>query len=268
MTQNAYKAKLALMRAGLKVGLAYRLDYIVHLFSVPVNTIIYYFLWKAIFEYSGQTVIRGFTLEEMVTYYVIIMIVSFITWTDVDQWIEQEVLQGNMIGPLMKPVSYLENKLYFTIGTNLLGILIQFLPVIIIGSLIGITLVKGWYILLFIISVAIAGALFFLFSYLLGLSSFWLKRIKGMRRMQRSIIWFLSGSFIPLTFFPQGVQRVFEYLPFMHIKYVPVTIYLGKIGVTDALFSLSVGLAWAGVLYLLALVVWKRAFKKFSGAGT
>lgn len=255
-------------KAGLKVGLMYKFHYIVNLFAVPVSVLIYYYLWSAIFNYSGSDIIRGFKLSEMVTYYAIAMIVGFITWTDVDAWIEDDIIQGYMVSDLMKPMTYIANSIYFTIGMNWLGLLIQFIPVVIVGSLFGITMVTGWYIPLFIISVVIAAALYFMIAYLIGLTAFWLKRISGIRRVRRVVVGFLSGSFIPLTFFPPFWQKVFSYLPFAYMKYTPVSIYMGKVSLIDAGISIIMGIVWVMLLYWFGLWLWKKGLGKFTGAGT
>jgi len=256
------------VKGGIKTGLAYRFHYIVNLIMVPVNVIIFWFLWKSIYTFSNLEVINGFTQPEIVTYYVIAMVVGFITWTDVDKWMENAIIQGNLINSLMKPMSHFANSVFFTIGMNWLGVLIQFIPVVIIGLLFGLHMVTGWYILLFIISVAIAIVLYFIIAYLTGLTAFWLKRIGGLVRMRRAVVAFLAGGFIPLTFFPETLQRVFLYLPFQHIRFTPVSIYMQKFTITESVIAIAIGLVWTIVLYLLSKIIWKKAFKKFAGAGT
>lgn len=256
------------MKTEFKVALVYKLHFFVSLFSVPINVLIYYFLWQAIFTYSGEDVIRGYTFGEMVTYYVISMIVGFMTYSEVDEWMEYDVVHGHMVNALMKPFSYFSWNLYATIAINGFGILVEIIPVFIVGLLIGLQAPALTHLALFLVSVVIAAALYHLFAYLTGLAAFWLKRIRGLRRSRRIIIAFLSGSLLPLTFFPVGLQGVFEYLPFTFMRFTPVQLYMGKMGVGEAVLSLSVGVAWVLLLYLASRQLWERAFKKFSGAGT
>lgn len=266
MTTNMRKG-WSITKLAYKVGIVYRLHYFVSLFSVPVNVLIYYFLWKAIFTYSGETIIRGYTLPEIVTYYVIAMLVGFITYSEVDEWMEFEVVHGKLVSVLMNPIGYFAWMAYQTIGMNLFGIIVEIIPIMIIGLLIGLQAPSLMYLGFFIISVAIAAALYHLFAYMTGLAAFWLKRIRGIRRSRRVIIAFLSGSLIPLTFFPAGVQKAFMYLPFSNMRFSPVQIYLGKFTITQTLISLLVGIVWIVILYQFTKIIWKKAFKKFSGAG-
>ena len=257
----------SITKLAYKVGIVYRLHYFVSLFSIPINVLIYYFLWKAIFSYSGQDLIRGYTLAELVTYYVIVMIVGFITYSEVDEWMEFGIVQGSMVSTLMNPVSLFSWMSYNTLGMNLFGIIVEIIPATIIGLVVGLQAPTISNLAFFIIAVAIAAALYHLFAYLTGLAAFWLKRIRGIRRSRRIIIAFLSGSLLPLTFFPDSIQQVFSYLPFSAMRFSPVQIYLGKYTLEQTLVSLGIGALWVLLIYQLTRYIWKRAFKKFSGAG-
>ncbi|MEZ5364891.1 MAG: ABC-2 family transporter protein [Bryobacterales bacterium] len=39
----------------------------------------------------------------------------------------------------------------------------------------------------------------------------------------------LSGLLVPLTMFPPALAKVMVWLPFQHIAYTPLRIYLGKL---------------------------------------
>ncbi|MBN1274879.1 ABC-2 family transporter protein [Candidatus Woesearchaeota archaeon] len=264
---SGWRKGLAVTKLGFKESLAYKFHYFVSLFGVPVNVLIYYFLWKAIFTYSGQDVINGYTLQEMVTYYVIVMLVGFITYSQVDEWIEYEVVHGHMVNAMMKPLSYFKWHLYNTLGMNSLGIIIQIIPVMLVGLALGLKAPSPGNLPLLIIAITIAAALYHLLTYLTGLAAFWLLRIRGLRRSRRVIVAFLSGSMLPLTFFPAGMQKVFSFLPFTFMRFTPVQIYMGKVAAAEAVLGLCIGLAWVLALYLVTRWVWERAFKKFSGAG-
>ena len=54
------KAYIAQAKVGLKVGIKYRFHFIITLITVPLSLVIYYFLWQAIYTYTGQEIIRGF----------------------------------------------------------------------------------------------------------------------------------------------------------------------------------------------------------------
>ena len=183
------KVSKAVIRTGLKVGLAYRFDFLVSVLVTPISVIIFYFLWKSIYEYSGVDVINGFTFSMMVSYYVINMIVGFFTWSNVNKWIEYDVIHGDVIATLLKPLSYFKHMYFFELGINMLAIVLEAIPVFIIGFIFfNVILATPINTLLFAFSLVFASWIFFLLSYLIGLSSFWLNRISGISRAKKPII--------------------------------------------------------------------------------
>ena len=255
-------------KKGIKTWSTYRFEFVVGLLSVPISLIIYFFLWKSVYAYTGEGVIRGFTFQQMVNYYVLSMIVGFFTWSEVDKWVEQDLLHGNTISSLLKPVSFISWYMFFEIGINIMNIIWQMIPVFIIGFVFfGLGIAPAFNFIAFLISLLLAFFIYYGMTFLLGLSAFWLKKITGLRRVRRVVLGFLGGSFIPLTLFPEWAQSVLHYLPFESTRFVPITIYLGTISNTEVLKALGVQLFWIAALYGLIYLVWKRAYKLYSSVG-
>ena len=77
-----------------------------------------------------------------------------------------------------------------------------------------------------------------------------------------AVLLFLTGQLIPLSFFPDVVQKVFSYLPFSSMTYTPVMIYLGKYQGMELLKVLLIQLAWVVLLYLFGSLIWKKVTKR------
>ncbi len=255
-------------KTGIKIWSTYRFEFIAVLINTPLTLVIYYFLWKSIFGYMGVELIRGFTLQEMINYYVLGMIVSFFTWSEVDKWIEQDLLHGRMISSMLKPVPFLSWHLSLESGVNLMNIIWQMVPVFIIGFVFfGLRVAPLFNFVAFCISLVFAFLIYFGLTYLLGLSAFWLKRITGLRRLRRIIIGFFSGTFMPLTFFPQVWQNILNYSPFPYAKFVPITIYLGSLSASGVIKALLIQLAWIIGLSVIAYWMFRQAYKRYSSVG-
>ena len=97
-----------------------------------------------------------------------------------------------------------------------------------------------------------------LFDFCFGMVAFFTTYIFGMLMAKEAIMSFLTGQLIPLSFFPEVVQRMFDFLPFSSIVYTPVMIYLGKYTGSELLFVLFRQAAWVVILYLLGTFIWKR----------
>jgi ABC-2 type transport system permease protein len=92
----------------------------------------------------------------------------------------------------------------------------------------------------------------------------------GINIVKETIVLLLSGATIPLAFFPEGLRRVVEYLPFRAVYDIPLTILLGKNG-TDSLQGLTemlgIQLAWCIVLTILGNLFWNHAVKRITVNG-
>ena len=266
--KKVIKSYWAQAKTGFKVGIKYRFHFIISMITVPLSLIIYYFLWQSIYSYTGQDVIRGFTFNAMIQYYVLSMIVGFFVWCDVDKWMSQDIRRGHIITMFTYPMRFLWQHLAFEIGMNTLGILLEMIPVFAIGFLFfGLETAPVFNFIAFLFSIVLAFFLAFFVSFNVGLSAFWLKKIEGLRRVRRTLVVFLSGGMIPLSFFPLWAQFVSKFLPFEYIRYVPIQIYLGKYSVSGTIGMLALQLVWIILLYLLSQAVYKKAFKQFAGAG-
>lgn len=258
----------AVAKTGFKVALAYRFDFFVTLVTAPITLIVFYFLWKSIFAYSGEEVIQGFTFNAMVSYYLINMIVAFFTWSKIERWMEEGIRFGHMIMELLRPIEHFFSVFSFELGLNMLGILVQAIPFFIAGVLFFGIIIPSWInIAFFVISLVLANFLFFLISYLIGLLAFWFKRIEGLSRAKKPVIFFLSGGLIPLTFLPLTLQKISYYLPFQYIRFIPISFYLGRYNLAQMFGLLAVQIAWVLSLFIIAKLMWVKAFKRFAGAG-
>jgi len=255
-------------KAGFKVALAYRFEFFITLITAPVSLIVFYFLWKSIFAYSGEEIIRGFTFNAMVSYYLLNLIVAFFTWSRIERYMEHDIRHGHMIMDLLRPLEYLYSIMIFEFGLTSLAIFMQAVPFFIIGILFFDLVMASWInIIFFAISLVLAHVLYFLISYLIGLTAFWFQRIEGLSRAKKPVIHFLSGGLIPLTFLPLALQNISYYLPFQYIRFVPITLYLGSYELAEMFKLLGIQIAWVVILLAIAKLTWMRAFKKFAGAG-
>ncbi len=74
----------------------------------------------------------------------------------------------------------------------------------------------------------------------------------------------LSGLLIPMAFFPDRLQKVLAWLPFEHIAYTPLQIYLGKLDHPTTLRMLGIQWFWVVALLVLAHLWWSRASEKIT----
>jgi len=263
-----YKKIRSLVKAGFKEAVAYRFHFYITLITSPLQLLIYYFLWKSIFSYSGQETIKGFTFEVMISYYALNMIVSFFTWSNVDEWLEKDVRHGELISSLLRPFKIIYYYFFNLLGISSLAIILEIIPLFLIAIFFfGLNIAPIFYFIAFLVSLILALLISFLVSYITGMTTFWFNQISGIRRVKRVLVVFLSGGMIPLTFFPEVFQKISSYLPFQYMRFTTINIYLQNYTHLETIMTLGVQAAWILLLYAIAELIWYKAFRKFAGAG-
>ena len=205
---------LSTVKFGIRESLAYRFEIILWFLIAVANIVVVYFLWQAIFSINGAAQIRGFTFDGMMAYYVIAIIVSWLTFNNLEMDFAEHVRTGALFNRIIRPASLCWQYILWRLGDRVISILLQSIPMALIAILIFNLTTTSTYFILFLISLTLAVFLSFLFSFLFGMSAFWLIKIGGLVRIKTGIEDLVSGFIIPLTFFPAKVQTLLAFLPF------------------------------------------------------
>ena len=89
----------------------------------------------------------------------------------------------------------------------------------------------------------------------------------GLSQIMQAIVNLLSGTLIPIAFFPKWAQTITNFLPFSSAIYTPSMIYLGKINGISILLALGLQLFWGVVLMIIAKKMWKSLIKTLTILG-
>ena len=259
-------------RAGAQGAMAYRINFLGFFFGESLYCFVMYFIWRAVFAASGESVFMGFTLTDMTLYVFLANIARFFTGTDSTQMLAEEIRDGSIIMRMIKPV-YVDLSLLATeIGDKAVMSLFIFLPVMIGVEVyryfaLGYVAFNIGLFLAFVLSVILSYILSFYVNLMFGYLAFWLMNIWGFSILKESIIKFFSGSLIPLAFFPGIVRTIFEQLPLASIVYTPVMIYMGKITEIDLAFAYAKQIVWIVVFVMLSKLLWRFAEKRLAVQG-
>ncbi|MGW1714562.1 ABC transporter permease [Streptomyces sp. NPDC002156] len=77
----------------------------------------------------------------------------------------------------------------------------------------------------------------------------------------------LSGVYAPLWFFPDWFITLSAFLPFQATLSVPLSLYVGRIPLSDAAFQLAVQTGWIVLLALFTRFLWSRAARRVISQG-
>ena len=252
--------------AFLKI-LAYRLRYFTGILTYFINVSVYYFIWRAIYSAGPNT--AGYDLEQIVTYVAVGWIIRSFYFNNIDRDMAAEVSEGKIAVNLIKPVDTQMMYLSQTVGESCFRFLMFTLPIALCIFLVypvrpPASFSSG---ALFVVSCLLALLIFALINFMVGTCALQIQSILGVIRAKYFIMEFTSGLLLPITFFPQGLQRLLFFLPFPHVSYTPLQIYLGRARGMAAYQALAVQLFWIAALFLAGRAYWRAATRRLSIQG-
>lgn len=95
--------------------------------------------------------------------------------------------------------------------------------------------------------------LYMLIFTVIGMSAMVFLEIWAIQRIIRDVIQFLSGSFIPLSLFPDALFQMNQFLPFRFLFSFPLELMLNERKLSEQVENFSVLSAW---LIFFAVFVW------------
>ncbi|HKS82087.1 MAG TPA: ABC-2 family transporter protein [Candidatus Acidoferrales bacterium] len=255
---------LEFSRIGFVNILAFRLRYFTGIVTYFLNVTVYYFIWSAVFR-SGQA-IAGYNLAQIITYVSVGWIIRSFYWNTIDQEMAYEVIEGKIAMDLIKPVSVQWMWICRAMGESAFRLGLLTLPVAVVVALVFPIQAPASRENFLLFLVGVLGSFFLMgaINFMIGTCAIPLKSILALIRAKYWLIELLSGLLIPMTFFPPVVQRVLAWLPFEHIAYSPLQIYLGKLNQAEALRALATQWIWIAVLMYLAHLWWSRSLRNIT----
>ncbi len=261
---------LHIIGIGIQRTLVYRVNFFARsLFGlIPLTATI--LLWQTIYrDRIGD--VAGYTLRQMISYYLIATIVDALTAVAEDDWqIAADIRDGNISQFLVKPIDYLAYRFSLYSAGRLIYTAVASVPIAIF-----IFCLRDYFVLPkdaaacvgFALSVAMAGLLQFLISYTMALLSFWVLEVATFIFILFAFEYLASGHLFPLDILPPVVAQALHFTPFPYLLYFPVSVYLGQATGTALWQGLAIQATWVLAAYALARFVWSRGIRKYAAFG-
>jgi len=258
------------LNIGIQNTLVYRVNFLFRsLFGlIPLMATIS--LWRAI--YSGQSSdVAGYTLAQMISYYLIVTIVDALTAVNEDDWqIAADIKDGNISQFLLKPIDYLTYRLCLFGAGRMIYTAVAFVPVTLFilsqrkfFVLPANSSTIGW----FVVSMVLTGLLQFFTSYTMALLAFWVLEVSTFIFILFAFEYIAGGHLFPLDILPPAIERVLHFTPFPYQLFFPVSIYVGKTSGRELYEGLVIQVSWVIASYALARFIWNRGVRKYSAVG-
>jgi len=255
---------------GIQNTLVYRVNFFCRAFFNLVPLFATMSLWQAI--YAGKpTEIAGYTLAQMLSYYLLVTIVEAATSVTEDDWqIAADIKDGAIGQFLIRPMDYIHYRLCLFFSGRVVYALAALVPV---------TAFIYWqfeYLLapagntalvVFLISLPLSAVLQFFLSYLIAMLAFWVLEISSFTFILLAIERLASGQMFPLDILPHWLTQAVMWTPFPYGTFFPVSVYLGKVTGSGLAQGLFLQAFWILALYALSRYVWRRGLRSYTVVG-
>lgn len=258
---------LEFSRIGFLNMLAFRLRYYTGIFTYLINVTVYYFIWRAIFSVDPH--FAGFTLPQMITYVAVGWIIRSMYFNNLDTEMAEDILDGRMTMTMVKPVSVQMSYVARSMGESAFRLLLLTVPAAVAIGLIFPVLppASAFHFAAFLVSLAGSVLLVAGLNFIVGACAVRLTSILGLLRAKFWVQDLLSGVLVPLTLLPPPLRAVSRWLPFEHIGFTPLMIYLGKISWAGVAWALTAEAVWIAFLLWFGAWFWRVMSRKITVHG-
>jgi ABC-2 type transport system permease protein len=255
----------------LRKSTAFRLGFVLRqlLHGVPrpaVMAVVY----AAIFEATGVTELRGYTLGDLIAYLVWSALLIKCLTDERTLDVGEQIFDGYVTKYLVMPVSFLT----LLWGRVVQHTLVQAASAALVYATGAVLLPDLWPVPVSALALAQAATLlllgaacFHLVHLVIGLLAFWLDVVWALHNMFAFVAAFIAGALVPIALMPTEVGAVFAVLFPYWTVFAPAELLLGRMESGDFFRGVGVLCATLAALQLLALFTWKRGLVRYAGSG-
>lgn len=249
---------LYLTRLTIMTGLQYKAFFLANLLSLSVRILVGLFVWKTIF--LNQSQVKGFTLETFTTYLIFANLLASLNSFSIGQDLSRSILKGTITGELLRPYSFIIGLFFKDLGFKLLETFKFALSLLVV-----LLLQAHFYLpdlphfLLFLVSSLLGMFIVQLLDLAFGFLSFFTVNSWGVLILRNGLFNLTSGALLPLSFYPQVVEKFLVFFPYHHAVNLPIAILLGQEEPSQGLLWQSL---WIPFLMVLIALLWQEARRR------
>jgi ABC-2 type transport system permease protein len=235
------------------------LDYALRLLRVLVLIA----LWRVML--GGNAVAGGMSLAAVLTYTVIAEV--FAHQLEVKTTISDAFWQGTIVLRFLRPINLIGQFSAEMAGNWIVHFALFSVPLLALAPLLGVdarpasALAGGLAALSLALGIVVGLAMEVLFATLTVALE---QPVWTVENVRTAVATLLSGSVLPLTYYPFGLGEMFTWLPFAAMAWAPLAIYTGS---DDPARLIVLQVLWAFVLWALAGYLWRANREKVVGYG-
>lgn len=265
------KKYIAFFRLRFSMGLQYR--------TAAFAGIITQFAWGSMeilmFRAFYQTAPNSFPMTFQSTCAYVWMqqafLALFMAWM-MENEIFDTIVSGNIAYELCRPIHIYDMWFARSLATRGAKAVLRCFPILLVAAFLpapyGLMLPAdpiafGLFLLTLVTGLGVTVA----FCMLVYMASFFTISPSGIRIVAVSVVEFLSGSTIPLPFFPEKLREILELLPFASMQNVPLRIYSGDLTGAPMQRAILIQFFWLFALIAIGKLLDAAAMKKITVQG-
>ena len=248
-------------RVEIRQQLVFRTNFFLGIIMIVLRVLILIALWNAL--YIGKDLVDGIDLPTMRFYTVASIILEILISANIERGVSEKVKDGSIALMINRPISYPGSVVLDQLAFTAQNFLLRIVPYTLILLVSGIAFkAKVCLNLMFFASVLMSYLLMLFYQMFFGFVSFWTQEISGLLEARDVLLTVLSGSMIPLWFFPDWLRSVSYFLPFQAFYSTPLSILIGRLDGQEALWNILIQGAWLILFAVLTAVFWHKARKR------
>lgn len=251
-----WEAYLEFAKRAFSREATYRFQVFSRVGSVVLRVFLLSTLWTNLYRANGAQ--AGITRDDMITYMVIALLLDIVYGVNGAYVVREKIREGSIAIDFMRPISVPLYVFADTIGQTGFALL-QCIPALLFALLIvhihgPVSPVAA---IAFVAAVGIGFVVNYFIDMIMATITFWTMEMFGIQIMVQFISSLLSGSLVPLYFFPQGwIQNVLIASPFAALYNAPLSIWIGKYQGMQIVDTLALQAFWAVAFGVFAMWLW------------
>ncbi len=258
------RGALSLVRHTWASWLQYRGFFFLLAFGWMIPPLIYLFVWTTA---AGGETIGGFSRATFVAYYLALIVVNQITYSQTNWTVGDVIRSGGLNALLLRPLA----PLFDTVAAEIAGKVVYLIFVIPVTALLALLLRPALPatgdLLLFLPALLLAWLLRFFWGYWLALLAFWATRADALLSLQDALVFLLAGQVAPVALLPGALQSAATWLPFRYMVGFPVEILTGQLDAAAIRAGFAIQLGWLAVALALSALLWRRGLRRYAAVG-